>query len=882
MKTLKNGAAWMRADFHLHTNADKEFRHDKEEKTGVFAKKYAEKLQEAGIGVGLITNHNKLDYDEFKAIRKRAQKAEIFVLPGVELSVNDGARGIHCLIAFDVNWFKNQMNYAEQFLTIAFENIPNRENENTRCKFNLETLLKKLKEHKEDGRDSFVILAHVEDKNGFLEELEGGRIQQLAEMPLFQEFVLGIQKLRTGELQTKMTQWFNAAQCPAPALVEGSDCKCLAEVGRPHQQNGQDKRTYLKLGDPSFEAVKFALANHEIRLQQDSIPTPTHAHIQQISFIGGKLDGETIYLNADLNCLIGTPGAGKSSILETVRYLLDLEVGNNAADLNYKENVVHNMMGSGGKGITHVLSRNGTMYTVERTWGEAPVIKNDSGEEVNVSIKEHIISGLYFGQKDLSNITDNFNQSFLDKFIGSSLQEAREKIKKQEEVVREIIVELDSLQKTKDQAEDLKRRQAWLSEQIRLFDKYDIQEKLGRQERFESDLDQIERMEEESEKELEKLILAISHFLSRSEKLLGHKSKENKKEFDQAQEIVQSIRSHVNEVEQQTTKLKEQELGKLQKISEGLTKRYNEEKEAFAEVRRAISVEGELKADDYLQYKRERKKVKRQLKLLEEQLQEETKLRKKLKEALSELRSRREEEVKNYTQAIESINNEGSNVSIRFTPYGNKDEFADRLAAFFHGTSIRKDHYRSIANNYEDTIAIYQDLTNSDSELSSILSGGRQLLSFQTRFEEQKADLLTNGSPHHFELLYQDRPIRKYSVGERASALILFSLTMGDNDLIVIDQPEDDLNSQAIYQEVVETLLKSKHRTQFIFATHNPNIPVLGDCEQIFCCEYFDDKLHYECGGIDSKNNQQNIIKIMEGGPEAFQKRTEIYAGWRG
>jgi len=104
---------------------------------------------------------------------------------------------------------------------------------------------------------------------------------------------------------------------------------------------------------------------------------------------------------------------------------------------------------------------------------------------------------------------------------------------------------------------------------------------------------------------------------------------------------------------------------------------------------------------------------------------------------------------------------------------------------------------------------------------------------------------------------------------------------MGDNDLIIIDQPEDDLNSQSIYQEVVETLLKSKHKTQFIFATHNPNIPVLGDCEQIFCCRYFDDKLQFTAGGIDSRDNQQNIIRIMEGGPEAFQKRTEIYAGWR-
>jgi len=83
------GSAWVRADFHLHTKADKEFKYGGKENSFVGA--YVDALKKAGIGLAVITNHNKFDADEFKAIRRRARKEGIGLLPGVELSVNDGS-----------------------------------------------------------------------------------------------------------------------------------------------------------------------------------------------------------------------------------------------------------------------------------------------------------------------------------------------------------------------------------------------------------------------------------------------------------------------------------------------------------------------------------------------------------------------------------------------------------------------------------------------------------------------------------------------------------------------------------------------------------------------------------------------------------------------
>lgn len=110
--------------------------------------------------------------------------------------------------------------------------------------------------------------------------------------------------------------------------------------------------------------------------------------------------------------------------------------------------------------------------------------------------------------------------------------------------------------------------------------------------------------------------------------------------------------------------------------------------------------------------------------------------------------------------------------------------------------------------------------------------------------------------------------------------MILFILTQEDNDLIIIDQPEDDLDNQIIYEEVISTIKKKKVKNQFIFATHNANIPVLGDAECIISAQY-DDRINLDIGNIDYSTTHKKIIDIMEGGSEAFEKRKLIYTNWK-
>ena len=109
---FSSGATWLRADFHLHTKADKEFQFDGEENS--FVNDYVATLKAQDIRVGVITNHNKFDINEFKALRKKAKKEKILLLPGVELSVKDGANGIHTLVIFNDKWLANGQDYINQ------------------------------------------------------------------------------------------------------------------------------------------------------------------------------------------------------------------------------------------------------------------------------------------------------------------------------------------------------------------------------------------------------------------------------------------------------------------------------------------------------------------------------------------------------------------------------------------------------------------------------------------------------------------------------------------------------------------------------------------------------------------------------------------------
>jgi len=128
------------------------------------------------------------------------------------------------------------------------------------------------------------------------------------------------------------------------------------------------------------------------------------------------------------------------------------------------------------------------------------------------------------------------------------------------------------------------------------------------------------------------------------------------------------------------------------------------------------------------------------------------------------------------------------------------------------------------------------------------------------------------------------KPLEKLSPGQRCSAMLPILLLNGTSPLI-IDQPEDNLDNRLVRQVIVNVLASIKLRRQVIVATHNPNLPVLGDAERVVVLRAAEE---HRCavdalGSLDDHSVVSCITDVMEGGREAFQYRQTIYqAHWQG
>jgi DNA repair exonuclease SbcCD ATPase subunit len=113
------------------------------------------------------------------------------------------------------------------------------------------------------------------------------------------------------------------------------------------------------------------------------------------------------------------------------------------------------------------------------------------------------------------------------------------------------------------------------------------------------------------------------------------------------------------------------------------------------------------------------------------------------------------------------------------------------------------------------------------------------------------------------------------STGQRCTTVLPIVFAVSTNPLL-IDQPEDNLDNKYISESIHEIIRKQKQERQLIFITHNPNIPVLSDSEKNIFLDYSSKKSRIEKeGSVDAVKN--NILNLLEGGREAFEKREVLY-----
>jgi len=131
-----------------------------------------------------------------------------------------------------------------------------------------------------------------------------------------------------------------------------------------------------------------------------------------------------------------------------------------------------------------------------------------------------------------------------------------------------------------------------------------------------------------------------------------------------------------------------------------------------------------------------------------------------------------------------------------------------------------------------------------------------------------------------YSLTYDGQDIGQLSPGERGLLLLVFYLLVDKDDIpIVIDQPEENLDNQTIFKILVKCIKKAKERRQIIMVTHNPNLAVVCDAEQIIFayCDKQQRRFEYKSGAIEHPEIKAAVVDILEGTEPAFKNRQSKY-----
>ena len=128
---------------------------------------------------------------------------------------------------------------------------------------------------------------------------------------------------------------------------------------------------------------------------------------------------------------------------------------------------------------------------------------------------------------------------------------------------------------------------------------------------------------------------------------------------------------------------------------------------------------------------------------------------------------------------------------------------------------------------------------------------------------------------------YDGLDIQKLSPGTRGIVLLLLYLELDDGDgrPLVIDQPEENLDPKSVFEELVGLFVEAKSNRQVIMVTHNANLVINTDADQVIIAEAGPHPhgalppISYKSGGLENAEIRKAVCDILEGGEGAFQER---------
>lgn len=209
----------------------------------------------------------------------------------------------------------------------------------------------------------------------------------------------------------------------------------------------------------------------------------------------------------------------------------------------------------------------------------------------------------------------------------------------------------------------------------------------------------------------------------------------------------------------------------------------------------------------------------------------------------------------------------------------------DKISALFNVHTV-EDYTRLVSN--EPILKVYDDNQElTDISLHTLVwkseffnsAGPHELLSHL--FNPDRISAYLNVKAH---FTYKGKTVEKLSAGQRGTFYVCLKLATDPfGSPFVFDQPEDDLDNDFIMHHLVPLFRKIKQYRQVIIVTHNANLVVNCDAEQVLVASNKDEVITYRCGALedgepaDGKNMRQAICNVLEGGHQAFEQRERKY-----
>ena len=829
-----------------------------------------------GIEVIAVTDHYRVKHSA--GLVRAARNAKLHAFSGFEAVTKDG---VHFLCLFDPDKDESLERFIGECGIHGSDQLSP-----TGSKDAIELL---------EAAKSWVavcIAAHVASEGGLLRKLSGqSRINVWTHPDLLacalpgsvSDAPDGIRSiLENNDVQYKRDR--------SPAVLNASD------VNGPEDLKKESASCLIKMSAVSVEAFRQAFLDPDsrVRLHSDLKPEP-HAEFLAVTWEGGFLRDTAVHFNENLNVLVGGRGTGKSTIIESIRYALDLDpLGDEARKAH--EGVIRHVLQSGTKVSLLVRSHKPSerRYRIERSVPNPPVVKDEAGEVLTLSPGDVMPGVEVFGQHEISELTKSPGKLtlLLERFVDPdpALSGRKSQVRLELERSRNRIVDVrDELQRLEERLAAL----PGLEETQTRFQRAGLEDRLKeksllvREERLFVNLD--ERLDQ-----YRVLPNDLADGLPVDTVFVSRKALEGLPNAD----VLSGIEGILITLSQKLEALREQFGKALADADRTLTEtksRWSERKAAIEDTYEKLLRELQKSKIDGAEFIRLRQQIE-DLRPLNDRMERHKRdleaheaRRRNLLAEWEEIQAAEYRHVKTAANRVSRKLRDRVDVSV--TMAGNRDplerllrEVGGNLSAALerlrgHDQLSLREFARRCREG-KDALRTHYQLPSGAAE--RIAQADLELFMRIEELElpattEIKLNTAPDGAPANWQTL------QALSTGQKATAVLLLLLLEADAPLVV-DQPEDDLDNRFISEGVVPIMRQEKRRRQFVFSTHNANIPVLGDAELILGLVATGEAREGQAriapqhmASIDSRPVRELVGEILEGGKAAFEMRRSKY-----